>query len=97
MYHEKVSIPAKYRYFADSADFGPKIASDCAQTRLRAQKMTILREFSENREENRGGCREKRKGKQTGCERQTCESPRREGPPRSGGEETVRGTGGSER
>ena len=76
MYHEKVSIPAKYRYFADSADFGPKIASDCAQTRLRAQKMTILTEFSrENREENRGGCREKRKGKQTGCERQTCDSP----------------------
>ena len=76
MYHEKVSIPAKYRYFADSADFGPKIASDCAQTRLRAQKMTILTEFSrENREENRGGCREKRKGKQTGCERQTLFSP----------------------
>ena len=74
--HEKVSIPAKYRYFADSADFGPKIASDCAQTRLRAQKMTILTEFSrENREENRGGCREKRKGKQTGCERQTSDRP----------------------
>ena len=67
MYHEKVSIPAKYRYFADSADFGPKIASDCAQTRLRAQKMTILTEFSrENREENRGGCREKREKRNGG-------------------------------
>ena len=38
------------------ADFGPKLASDSAQ-------------FSrENREEKRGCCREKRKGKQTGCE-----------------------------
>ena len=32
MYHEKVSIPAKYRYFADFADFGPKTASDSAQS-----------------------------------------------------------------
>ena len=42
------------------------------QTRLRAQNLTISTEFSrEKREEKRGCCREKRKGKQTGCERQT--------------------------
>ena len=42
------------------------------QTRLRAQNLTISTEFSrENREEKRGCCREKRKGKETGCERQT--------------------------
>ena len=37
--------------------------------------MTISTEFSrENREEKRGCCREKRKGKQTGCERKTSYS-----------------------
>ena len=37
------------------------------QTRLRAQNLTISTQFSrENREEKRGCCREKRKGKQTG-------------------------------
>ena len=46
------------------------------QTRLRAQNLTISTEFSrEKREEKRGCCREKRKGKQTGCERQTWPSP----------------------
>ena len=45
------------------------------QTRLRAQNLTISTEFSrENREEKRGCCREKRKGKQTGCERQSIYS-----------------------
>ena len=48
------------------------------QTRLRAQNLTISTEFSrEKREEKRGCCREKRKGKQTGCERQTVLSPTR--------------------
>ena len=38
--------------------------------------MTISTQISrENREEKRGCCREKRKGKQTGCERQTSDSP----------------------
>ena len=47
------------------------------QTRLRAQNLTISTEFSrEKREEKRGCCREKRKGKQTGCERQTSLSPK---------------------
>ena len=47
------------------------------QTRLRAQNST---EFSrEKREEKRGCCREKRKGKQTGCERQTVLSPNKLG------------------
>ena len=42
------------------------------QTRLRAQNLTISTEFSrENREEKRGCCREKRKGKETGCERKS--------------------------
>ena len=46
------------------------------QTRLRAQNLTISTEFSrEKREEKRGCCREKRKGKQTGCERQTVLIP----------------------
>ena len=37
--------------------------------------MTISTRFSrENREEKRGCCREKRKGKQTGCERKTSYS-----------------------
>ena len=46
------------------------------QTRLRAQNLTISTQFSrENREENRGCCREKRKGKPTGCERKTSDSP----------------------
>ena len=54
------------------------------QTRLRAQNLTISTQFSrENREEKRGCCREKRKGKQTGCERQTVLSP-------SGSYETAR-------
>ena len=45
------------------------------QTRLRAQNLTISTEFSrEKREEKRGCCREKRKGKQTGCERKTSYS-----------------------
>ena len=45
------------------------------QTRLRAQNLTISTQFSrENREEKRGCCREKRKGKQTGCERKTSYS-----------------------
>ena len=48
------------------------------QTRLRAQNLTISTEFSrEKREEKRGCCREKRKGKQTGCERKTSLSPKR--------------------
>ena len=48
------------------------------QTRLRAQNLTISTEFSrEKREEKRGCCREKRKGKQTGCERKTSPSPTR--------------------
>ena len=42
------------------------------QTRLRAKNLTISTQFSrENREEKRGCCREKRKGKHTGCDRQT--------------------------
>ena len=42
------------------------------QTRLRAQNLTISTEFSrEKREEKRGCCREKRKGKETGCERKS--------------------------
>ena len=45
------------------------------QTRLRAKNLTISTEFSrEKREEKRGCCREKRKGKQTGCERKTLYS-----------------------
>ena len=45
------------------------------QTRLRAQNLTISTEFSrENREEKRGCCREKRKGKETGCERKSIYS-----------------------
>ena len=41
--------------------------------------MTISTQFSrENREEKRGCCREKWKGKQTGCERQTGLSPSHE-------------------
>ena len=45
------------------------------QTRLRAKNLTISTQFSrENREEKRGCCREKRKGKQTGCERQSIYS-----------------------
>ena len=48
------------------------------QTRPRAQNLTISTQFSrENREEKRGCCREKRKGKQTGCERQTSYIPNR--------------------
>ena len=40
------------------------------QTQLRAQKMTILTEFSpENREENRGCCREKREKRNGGKEK----------------------------
>ena len=46
------------------------------QTRLRAKNLTISTEFSGKREEKRGGCREKRKGKQTGCERKTSYSLR---------------------
>ena len=47
------------------------------QTRLRAKNLTISTQSSrENREEKRGCCREKRKGKQTGCERQTWLSPK---------------------
>ena len=47
------------------------------QTRLRAQNLTISTQFSrENREEKRGCCREKRKGKETGCERKSMYSLR---------------------
>ena len=52
------------------------------QTRLRAQNLTISTEFSrENREEKRGCCREKRKGKETGCERKSLFSLNRRGRP----------------
>ena len=44
------------------------------------QHLTISTQFSrENREETRGCCREKRKGKQTGCERKTWYSLRGSG------------------
>ena len=53
---------------------GPK--PNQPQTRLRAQNLTISTQLSrENREEKRGCCREKRKGKQTGCERKSLFSP----------------------
>ena len=51
------------------------------QTRLRAQNLTISTEFSrEKREEKRGCCREKRKGKETGCERKSIYSLNRDCP-----------------
>ena len=49
------------------------------QTRLRAKNLTISTQISrENREEKRACCREKRKGKQMGCERKTSLSPMRD-------------------
>ena len=63
------------------------------QTRLRAQNLTISTEFSrERREEKRGCCREKRKGKQTGCERKTLYSLR-VGPVRREGRSRTQRTG----
>ena len=64
-----MDYPQNTRYFADLADFGP--APNEPQTRVSAQSPENLMVSPGKQRGKRGCCREKRKGKETGCERKS--------------------------